>query len=298
MNIKKVLVVGVGTMGQQIGFQCALHGFDTVMFNLRQPSLDTCRAAHLEFAEMFQKERGASGDEVASALARISYTTDLKDACKDVDIVSESIIEESEPKRKIYEALNENCPAKTIFATNSSTLLPSEIAGGTGRPEQFIALHFVVGVWDANVAEVMGHLGTSTETFDSVMAFAKAIGMVAIRIDKEQGGYIVNSLLIPWLVAAQSLLTNGVSTPQDIDRTWMITGQMGMGPFGFMDMVGLGTVTTIFRSMGEQSDDDQLKRNAAYLQENLVAPGNLGVKTGEGFYTYPEPDFQRPDFLY
>ncbi len=77
----------------------------------------------------------------------------------------------------------------------------------------------------------------------------------------------------------------------------MITGQMGVGPFGFMDMVGLGTVTTIFHSMGEQSDDEQLKRNAAYLQENLINPGKLGVKSGEGFYTYPEPDFQRPDFL-
>ena len=160
-----------------------------------------------------------------------------------------------------------------------------------------MALHFVVGVWEANVAEVMAHPGTTAETVDTVVAFAKAIGMVPIHIGREQSGYIVNSLLIPWAVAAQSLVTNGVATPQDIDKTWMITTQMRMGPFGLMDAVGLGTVTTIFKALSAQSGDDLARRNAAYLEDNFVLRGKLGVKSGEGYYSYPEPDYQRPDFL-
>ncbi|MCB1677185.1 MAG: 3-hydroxyacyl-CoA dehydrogenase [Halioglobus sp.] len=297
MSISKVLIAGVGTMGQQIGWQCALHGFDVVMFNLRQPSLDTCRKAQREFADLFHREKGQSSDAVAAALARISYTTDLAKAGADADIVSESIIEDPDAKHSIYKALNECCPAKTIFTTNSSTLLPSQIAASTGRPEKFMALHFVVGVWEANVAEVMAHPGTTAETVDTVVAFAKAIGMVPIHIGREQSGYIVNSLLIPWAVAAQSLVTNGVATPQDIDKTWMITTQMRMGPFGLMDAVGLGTVTTIFKALSAQSGDDLARRNAAYLEDNFVLRGKLGVKSGEGYYSYPEPDYQRPDFL-
>lgn len=297
MNIKKVLIVGAGTMGQQIGFQCALHGFETVIFNVRQASLETCRKAHLGFAELFQKQKGKSSDEVTSTLARISYTTDLAEASQGVDIVNESIIEEPEAKNKIYTELNKYCPAKTIFTTNSSTLLPSQIAESTGRPEQFMALHFVVGVWDANIAEVMGHPTTSAETFTTVLAFAKAIGMVPIPIDKEQSGYIINSLLIPWAISAQSLVTNGIARPQDIDKTWMISTRMEMGPFGLMDMVGLGTVTAILEGLVTKYGDNQSKRNAAYLTENFVAQGKLGVKTGEGFYCYPEPEYKESDFL-
>ena len=296
MTIKKVLVVGVGTMGQQIGFQCAMHGFETVMFNFRQPSLDVCREMHGEFARLFV-ERGRSAEEVKAALARISYTTDLAEACAGVDLVSESIIEDLEAKREVYPMLHRHCPASTIFTTNTSTFLPSQIADSTGRPGQFMALHFIVGVWDNNVVELMAPASTARETYDTVYQFSQAIGMVPVTIKKEQPGYIINSLLIPWAVAAQSLVTNEVASATDIDKTWMISTRMEMGPFGFMDVVGIGTVHTILSNLAAATGDAQHLKNAAYLQENFIEKNRLGVKTGEGYYSYPGPEFLKPEFL-
>ena len=203
MNIKKVLVVGSGTLGQQIGFQCAMHGFDVVMYDVKQETLDACRAIQREYGELF-RSRGRSKAEVDAALARISYTLDLEEAGRDADLVSESVPENPDIKRKVYPLLHAACPPKTIFTTNTSTLLPSQIADATGRPERFLALHFANEIWDRNIGEVMGHAGTDREIFEIVVKFAKAIGMVPIRVEKEQNGYIINSLLVPWLMAAQS----------------------------------------------------------------------------------------------
>ena len=114
--------------------------------------------------------------------------------------------------------------------------------GFVDRPQKFLALHFAIGVWDSNIGEVMGHPGTDTAVFEGVLEFAEEIGLVPIPIRKEQSGYIINSLLVPWCTAALELLVRGVSDVQSIDRTWMITLRSGMGPFGMMDRMGLGVV--------------------------------------------------------
>ncbi len=297
MDIRKVLVVGSGTLGQQIGFQCAMHGFETTMYDLRQESLESCRASHRQYVDLFRKQRGKSQQETDAALARLSYTTDLADAGKDADLVSESVPEHPEIKRKVYASLNQHCPAKTIFTTNSSTLLPSQMADATGRPARFLALHFANEIWERNIGEVMGHPGTDPEIFELVVTFAKAIGMVPIRLDKEQSGYVINTLLVPWLMAAQSLVTNGISSPEDVDRTWMITSKMAVGPFGILDVIGMETAYNVAAYWGEVNGDEQFKKNAAYMKKHFVDPNKLGMKTGEGYYTYPNPAYQRPGFL-
>ena len=297
MNIRKVLVVGSGTLGQQIGFQCAMHGFETTMYDLRQESVDACRASHRQYAQLFRDQRGKSLEETDAALARISYTTDLAEAGRDADLVSESVPENPEIKRQVYALLNKCCPAKTIFTTNSSTLVPSQMAEATGRPDRFLALHFANEIWLRNIGEVMGHGGTSPEIFDLVLTFAKAIGMIPIRLDKEQSGYVINSLSVPWLMAAQALVTNGVALPEDVDRTWMITTKMVMGPFGFLDMIGLETAYNVAAYWGEVNKDEQLKKNAAYIKTRFVDTKKLGVKTGEGYYKHPNPAYQQPGFL-
>ena len=259
--------------------------------------LDACRAIqHGEYAELF-RNRGRSKAEVDAALARISYTLDLEAAGRDVDLVSESVPENPDIKRKVYPLLHAACPPKTIFTTNTSTLLPSQIANSTGRPERFLALHFANEIWDRNIGEVMGHAGTDPAIFEIVVKFAKAIGMVPIRVEKEQNGYIINSLLVPWLMAAQSLVTNGVAQPEDVDRTWMITTKMSVGPFGFLDMIGLETAYNVASYWGAVRGDEQLKKNAAYLKTHFVDQHKLGVKTGEGYYQHPNPAYQQPKFL-
>ncbi len=297
MDIKKVLVVGTGTLGQQIGFQCAIHGFNTIMYDVSPRSIESCRDSHRRFAEMFRGERGTPRERVDAALARLSYTTDLAEAAKDADLVSESVPEVLEIKQDVYARLSKACPARTIFTTNTSTLLPSQMAQATGRPERFLALHFANQIWDHNIGEVMGHAGTAPEIFETVVAFAKAIGMVPIRIEKEQNGYIINSLLVPWLTAAQSLVTNEVAKFEDVDRTWMISTGMKAGPFGLMDVIGLETAFNVTAYWGMVRGDEQMTRNAAYLKERFVDKGKLGTKTGEGYYKYPAPAYQQADFL-
>ena len=297
MDIKKVLIVGSGTLGQQIGFQCATHGFATTMYDLREDSLDACRASHRAFAELFTIQRGKSKPEVDAALARLSYTTDLEAACRDVDLVSESVPENPKIKEQVYASLNKYCAAHTIFTTNSSTLLPSQFSAATGRPDRFLALHFANEIWERNIGEVMGHPGTDPKIYERVAEFAKAIGMVVIRLEKEQNGYVINSILIPWLMAAQALVANGVSQPEVIDKTWMISMKSAIGPFGILDMVGLETIYHVASYWGETNADAQYKKNAEYLKTKFVDAKKLGIKTGQGYYKYPNPAYAEPGFL-
>jgi 3-hydroxybutyryl-CoA dehydrogenase len=297
MEIKKVVVVGTGTMGGQIGFQCAVSGFQTVMCDINEASLDGCRSSHRRFAEVFVAKRGSSQEVVDAAVARLSYTDDLAQACRDADLVSESVPEDPEIKREVYAQLNRCCPDHTIFTTNTSTLLPSQFAESTGRPDRFLALHFANPVWDANIGEVMPHPGTDPEVFERVLEFVAEIGMVPIRLEKEQNGYIINSLLMPLLIAAQGLITNDVATHEDVDRTWMISTKMPVGPFGIMDLIGLETIYNVVRYWAETDGDEELRKNAVFIKERFVDRGRLGVKSGEGYYSYPGPAFAQEGFL-
>ena len=296
MSIKNILIVGSGTLGGQIGWQCATHGFDTTMYDLREELLDACRATHRALADMFIAQRGRSKAEMDAALARISYSTDLAAACKDVDLVSESVPEVPKIKQEVYGLLNKYCPAHSIFTTNTSTLLPSTFAAATGRPARFLALHFANEIWERNAAEVMGHPGTDPEIYERVVQFAKAIGMVPILLAKEQNGYVMNSLSIPFMMAGLALLANDVSTAADVDKTWMICTK-SLGPCALMDIVGLETMYHVAAYWGEEKGDAQLKKNAEYLKAHFVDKNRLGVKTGDGFYKYPNPAYQEPDFL-
>jgi 3-hydroxybutyryl-CoA dehydrogenase len=297
MNIDKVLIVGSGTMGAQIAFQCALRGFDTAVADVSEQALEACRADHRRLAEMFVTALRAAREDVETSLRRISYTTDLAAAARDTDLVSESIPEDLSLKRQLFGRLDELCPPRTIFTTNTSTLLPSQLADASGRPDRFLALHFANPVWYANIGEVMGHPGTDPEVLDRVARFAAEIGMVPIVLSREQTGYVINSLLVPLLTAAQSLVTNAATTPEDVDRTWMIATGMPRGPFGIMDLIGLETIYNVTAYWARVRDDDQLNRNAAYLKRRFLDLGRLGLKTGEGYYSYPEPAYEAPEFL-
>jgi len=297
MDIKKIVVVGAGTMGRQIGFQCAVSGFQTLMYDVRPEALDDCRNKQLEYADFFVAKKGLAAEEIGPAIARLSYTTDPAEACRDADLVSESVPEDPKIKGEVYRVLHRQCPDHTIFTTNTSTLLPSQFADSTGRPDRFLALHFANPVWDANIGEVMPHPGTDPEVLERVLGFAEEIGMVPIRLEKEQNGYVINSLLMPLLVAAQGLVTNEVTTHENVDRTWMVSTKMPVGPFGIMDLIGLETIHNVLAYWAETDNDEELHRHAAFMKDRFVDRGNLGVKTGRGFYSYPNPAFSQEGFL-
>jgi 3-hydroxyacyl-CoA dehydrogenase len=187
-------------------------------------------------------------------------------------------------------------PAHTLVATNTSTFLPSDFAAATGRPDKFCALHFANMIWALNYAEIMAHSGTSRETLSAVTEFAIEIGMIPIPVRKEQNGYVVNTWFVPLLNAAQTLVTNEIAAPEDIDRTFMIGGAP-MGPMGMFDMVGMTTAYNVMSYWGQLSGDAQTLDNADYIRKNFINHGWLGRQTGKGYYDYPDPAFARPDFL-
>ena len=216
--------------------------------------------------------------------SQIAYSSNLADAVRDADLVIEAVPEIPEVKKQLYAKLGSVAPEKTIFASNSSTLLPSAMAGASGRPDRFLALHFANEIWTRNVAEIMGHAGTSPAVYDATVEFARRIGMEPIEIHKEQPGYVLNSLLIPFLQAAASLVVNGVADPETIDKTWRIATGAPEGPLQTLDIVGLNTVYNI-----AAASDEQGKASARYIKEHYIDKGKLGQASGEGFYKYEKP---------
>ena len=297
MRFTKITTAGAGVMGSQVAWQMAFHGKHVVVYDAIPEGLQKGRALHREYAEHFVGRRGATREQIDDTFARLEYTTDLPAAVHDADLISESVPESLSIKESFWREVSRNAPPRTIFTTNTSTLPPSTLAHFVDRPEKFLALHFAVGVWDSNIGEVMGHPGTDTAVFDGLLEFAEEIGLVPIPIRKEQSGYIVNSLLVPWCTAALELLVRGVSDVQSIDRTWMITLRSGMGPFGMMDRMGLGVVHHVAELLGETTPNTQALVSARYLDEHFIQTGHLGVASGQGFYRYPNPAFEQPGFI-
>jgi 3-hydroxyacyl-CoA dehydrogenase len=282
-QIENVTVLGTGVLGSQIAYQTAYCGFRVTVYDVSDERLDSARHSFERLAAIYEQEvDGAAGGPARDALARIHGSTELAEAVRDADLVIESIPEKLDLKRDVYARLGRLAPERTIFVTNTSMLLPSELAASTGRPGRFLAMHFANEIWKRNTAEVMGHAGTDPAVYDAVVDLARQIGMEPIELQKEQRGYILNSMLTPWLDAAEYLLLDGVADPQMIDTTWRIGTGMQLGPCEVMDMIGL---TTIYE-VNAVSDNEKTRAAGAYLKEHYIDNGKLGRASGEGFYEY------------
>lgn len=294
-DIKKVLLLGAGTMGQQISIPCALSGFDVVIYDINDDALKKAMEGIPKIMAGMVLWKKATQEEADAALKRISTTTDPEIAAREADIISESVPEKPELKIKIFSQFNNLCPERTIFTTNTSTLLPSMIADATGRPDKFIALHFH-DVSMTNVVDIMPHPGTSKETIQLVKEFAEKAGQLPIMMEKEHSGYVFNYMIGAVFTSAQTLATKNVASIEDIDRAWMGVTHMMMGPFALMDSIGLDTMLSFTEYWAERMKDPQWKKNAEFLR-SYVEKGHLGKKTKKGFYDYPKPKFMQPDFL-
>jgi 3-hydroxybutyryl-CoA dehydrogenase len=297
MNINNVTIAGAGLLGSQVAWQVAFSGFEVTVYDYFEKGLDTSKALHKEYAELFVSARGASQQQVDEALGRLKYTSDLSEAVKDADLINESIPESVEIKQSFYNELSKLAPQKTIFTTNSSTLVPSQIVDSTDRPEKFLALHFGNTVWDSRIGEVMGHPETCPEIYKVVCQFSKAMGMVTIPLHKEQSGYIINAVMVPWINASLDLVVNGVADFESVDKTWMLAHRVERGPFAVMDIVGIPLVADINRLWGEQLDDAAALARAHFLDEHYVSQNKLGEKGQEGFYSYPNPAYTDASFI-
>ncbi len=318
MSYKKIVVAGGGVLGSQIAFQSAYCGFDVTIWlrsegsiGRTQPKLDHLKKTYLDTIENMENGKGpwAAGiadsdsfdkqaciSNVEHAYASLKLELDMKKAVEDADLVIESMAENEKDKIEFYQKLAPCLPAKTVIATNSSTLLPSAFAKYTGRPDKYLSLHFANSIWQNNTAEIMAQDKTDPRHFDELIAFSNDIRMIALPVRKEKNGYLLNSMLVPFLLSGLDLYAAGVSDPQSIDIAWTHGTGAPKGPFQIIDTVGLTTAYNIVMQyqkvpgllsplLKKMMMPYHFKEMAAVLKK-YIDEGKLGMSSGEGFYQY------------
>ncbi|PPG51105.1 3-hydroxybutyryl-CoA dehydrogenase [Rathayibacter sp. AY2B3] len=281
-TIRTVTVLGSGVLGSQIAFQSAFHGFAVTVYDLSDEVLESARERLRGLSGVYESVPGGVAGGPQEALDSLRLTSDLAEAVADADLVIEAVPEDLSVKQELYGRLGALAPERTVFATNSSTLLPSDLKASTGRPDRFLALHYANHVWAQNTAEIMGTADTDPAVVDAVVQFAVASGLEPVRLQKEKAGYVLNSLLVPLLNAASGLLMGGYADHETIDKTWRIGTGAPLGPFQIFDVVGLRTAYTIAAA----APDEASQAFAAHLKTEYLDRGRLGTATGEGFYRY------------
>ena len=294
MNFKNVTIAGSGVLGSQIAFQSAFFGFHVSVYDINDGAIEAAKTRIASLKTTYGTYFNDT-EKAEKAFASLTYYTDLAEAVKNADLVVEAVPERIEIKQSFYESLAKVAPEKTVFASNSSTLLPSQFAAFTGRPEKFLALHFANSIWQNNTAEIMGHPGTDARYVEQVTDFARAINMVPFVLKKEQPGYILNTLLVPFLSAAMELWVKDIADPQTIDKNWMISTGAPRGPFAIYDIVGMETPYNL--NLMRAETDPAAKFVADKIKREMIDKGKMGMSSGEGFYKYPNPAYMDPDFL-
>lgn len=318
MSYKKIVVAGGGVLGSQIAFQSAYCGFDVTIWlrsegsiGRTQPKLDYLKKTYLDTIENMENGEGpwaagiADGDafdkkeciaKVEHAYSSLKLELDMKKAVEDADLVIESMAENEKDKIEFYQKLAPCLPAKTVIATNSSTLLPSAFAKYTGRPDKYLSLHFANSIWQNNTAEIMAQDKTDSRYFDELIEFSNEIRMIALPVRKEKNGYLLNSMLVPFLLSGLDLYVAGVSDPHSIDIAWTHGTGAPKGPFQIIDTVGLTTAYNIVMQyqkvpgllsplLKKMMMPYNFKEMAAVLKK-YIDEGKLGMSSGEGFYKY------------
>jgi 3-hydroxybutyryl-CoA dehydrogenase len=282
MAIRKVGVLGAGLMGSGIAEVCAKAGYATVV---REVSEDLVKRGIGKIEGSLGKavEKGKlPAAERAAARSRISSTTKLEDL-SDCDIVLEAIVENLDVKKETYKALDGICKREAIFCSNTSSLTITELAAATSRPDRFAGLHFFNPVPVMKLVEVVRTIATSDQTFQIVFDFAKSLGKEPIRT-QDNSGFIVNRLLVPYILDAVRALEAGVGTKEDIDKGMELGCGHPMGPLKLLDFVGLDTTYAIAEIMFDEYREQRFAPPP--LLKRMVLAGRYGRKSGRGFYDY------------
>ena len=318
MAYKKVVVAGGGVLGSQIAFQSAYCGFDVTIWlrsessiGRTQPKIDKLKDTYLAAIEAMSQDTKAWCAGIAdsdhfdkdaciaktlAAYENLKLELDLTKACENADLVIESMTENVQYKITFYKKLAPVLPEKTVIVTNSSTLLPSQFAKYTGRPNKYLSLHFANSIWKNNTAEIMAQNQTEQKYFDEVMEFGNQIRMISLPVKKEKNGYLLNSMLVPFLLSGLDLYVSGVSDPQSIDIAWTRGTGAPKGPFQIFDTVGLTTaynivmqyqkVPGLFSPLLKKMMMPYNFKKMAEVLKKYIDEGKLGMSSGEGFYKY------------
>jgi 3-hydroxybutyryl-CoA dehydrogenase len=292
MQIQKVGVLGCGLMGSGIAQVAAMAGFDVIVLEVDQKYIDKGFAGIEKSLAKFA-EKGTLKDTPQAVRARLKGTTRHADLA-DCDIVVEAVIENIDEKRKMYAALDGVVKKDAIFATNTSSISVTELMAATKRPERFIGLHFFNPVPLMKLVEVVRTIATAADVYESAYEFAKKLGKVPVRTS-DKTGFIVNRLLVPYLLDAIRAYEEGVGSIEDIDNAMKLGCGYPMGPLTLLDFVGLDTTYYITHVMYDEFKERRFA--SPPLLKRMVMAGWYGRKSGKGFYDYSDPANPKPNKL-
>jgi len=283
-HIKTVGVAGCGTMGAGIAIVAARAGFRTLVYDTREDALAKARKQTEGFFAKSVERGKLKPEQVSAILGNLTSTTEIREmrAC---DVVIEAVFEDLKVKHALFAQLDKVCPPHTIFASNTSTISITEIAGASGRDDRFVGMHFCLPAQLMKLVEMSPGLNTSDETFDKAWAFCKALGQNPVKT-KDNPGFILNYFLIPYNNDAIRLVEAGVAEPAEIDKA--IKGALGyaMGPFELLDLIGMDTQLLLCEAMHGVTHEPRAA--CPPLVRRMIAAGHLGRKTGRGFHTYKD----------
>jgi 3-hydroxybutyryl-CoA dehydrogenase len=285
MEIRKVGVLGCGLMGSGIAQVSAMAGFDVTVLEVEQKFLDKGFAAIEKSLAKFA-EKGNLKDTPQAVRARLKGTTNKQDLAE-CDIVVEAVIENLEEKRKMYASLDSIVKKDCIFASNTSSISVTEMMTATKRPERFVGLHFFNPVPLMKLVEVVRTIATADDVYETAYQFGEKLGKVPVRTS-DKTGFIVNRLLVPYLLDAIRAYEEGVGSIPDIDNAMKLGCGYPMGPFTLLDFVGLDTTYYITHVMYDEFKEQRFA--SPPLLKRLVMAGWYGRKTGKGFYDYKDPN--------
>ena len=281
-GIRSVGVVGAGLMGAGIAQTTASAGFDTLLCDVDEGALRRARAGMEKSTAKFVEKGQLTAAHREAALARVRTTTSLGDM-SGVDLVIEAVPEDAAIKIELFQELDSLCSRATAFASNTSSISIGVLAAGSGRPDRFVGLHFFNPVPLMPLVEVIRGAGTSAETYAAALEFVRHLGKETVEA-RDVPGFVVNLLLVPFLLDAVRALERGVASTVDIDRGMVLGCGHPMGPLTLLDFVGLDTVVRIGEIM--RSGYGEERYAAPSLLKRMVAAGSLGRKSGRGFYDY------------
>jgi 3-hydroxybutyryl-CoA dehydrogenase len=281
-------------MGCYNSLVAAISGYRTVLYDADESVLARVPERHRELAALFVGAGFCSEADLPQALARVSVSGDLATAVADADLVSESVFERIDVKRDVHRLLDAHCPPRTILTTNTSALRVSDIEDVVARGDRFAALHSHFG---SPLVDIVPGPRTDPAVIDTLKRFVESVSGVPLVLRKEHPGYLLNAMLGPVLRAGLALhVTSGVPL-ETVDRAWMKERRAPMGPFGLMDLFGLDLILDTWQQGTDDGTRGVHRPSVLALLQPMIERGDLGVKSGRGFYRYPEPAYQQPGFL-
>jgi 3-hydroxybutyryl-CoA dehydrogenase len=282
--IKTIGIAGAGTMGAGIAIVCARAGFRTRLFDLKQDAVDRARQQTEGFLKKSVERGKMAAEKLPQIMSQWMGTTDLADFA-DCDLVIEAVFEDLTVKHQLFSQLNQVCPPHTLFASNTSTISITEIAGGSGRPDRFVGMHFCLPAQLMKLVEMSPGLETTDETFSAAWALCEALGQNPVKT-QDTPGFVLNYFLIPFNNDAIRLVEQGVAEPADIDLAIKTAMGYAMGPMELLDLVGMDTQKLLCEAMYGITNEPRAA--CPPLVKRMIAAKRLGKKSGRGFLTYAD----------